>query len=70
MKILFISENLVAGNIAYKIASDDQDVKLFIKDAGRKDNFNNLVKKTNDWKKELNWVGKNGLIVFDSGSHG
>jgi phosphoribosylamine---glycine ligase len=70
MKILFVSEDLVAGNMAYKMATNGQDVRLFIKDNGRKDNFNNLVKKTNAWKKELKWVGKNGLIVFDSGSHG
>lgn len=70
MKILFISEDLVAGNLAYLLKNEGHNVKLYIKDKGRRNNFENLVKKTNDWKKELGWVGKDGLLVFDSISHG
>jgi phosphoribosylamine---glycine ligase len=70
MKILFISEDLVSANIARLIQADGNDVRLYIKDSGRKDNFSGLVTKTNNWKNELKWVGKEGLVVFDSGSHG
>jgi phosphoribosylamine---glycine ligase len=70
MKILFISEDLVAGNIAYMLTGEGHDVRLYIKDLGRRDSFENMVKKTDVWEKNLSWVGKNGLVVFDSGSHG
>lgn len=65
MKILFISEDLVAGNLAYLLKKEGHEVKFFIQDKGRNDNFGNMVEKTNSWKNELKWVGKDGLIVFD-----
>jgi phosphoribosylamine---glycine ligase len=70
MNILFISEDLVAANLTRILQKEGHKVKLHIKDRGRRGNFTNLVPKTEDWRKELNWVGKNGLIIFDSGSHG
>jgi phosphoribosylamine---glycine ligase len=65
MKILFISEDLVAGNMAYLLKKEGHDVKLFIYDKGRRNNFSNMVEKTDSWKEELKWVGKEGLIIFD-----
>lgn len=65
MKILFISRDLIAGNLAYLLKQEGHDVKLYIGEKGRRQNFDNLVKKTNNWKKEINWVGKDGLIIFD-----
>lgn len=65
MKILFISEDLVAGNLAYLLKKEGHEVKLFIQDKGRRNNFENMVRKTDSWKNELKWVGKDGLIVFD-----
>ncbi|MFA6227437.1 MAG: hypothetical protein WC631_03100 [Candidatus Paceibacterota bacterium] len=70
MKILFISEDLVAGNLAYLLTQEGNEVKLFIKDKGRRGNFENMVVKVGSWRKELPWVGKNGLIVFDGCGHG
>ncbi|MEK7072137.1 MAG: hypothetical protein AAB969_01050, partial [Patescibacteria group bacterium] len=65
MKILFISRDLVAGNLAYLLKKEGHDVKLYISEKKRRCNFDNLVEKTNNWKKELDWVGKEGLIIFD-----
>jgi phosphoribosylamine--glycine ligase len=70
MNILFISNDLIGGNIAYLLKKEGHDVKLFIEDSGRHENFNNMVPKTYNWKKELPWVGKNGLIVFDDVGYG
>ena len=65
MKILFVSRDLIAGDLAYLLKQEGHEVKLFIGEKGRKHNFDNLVAKTSNWKKELKWVGKDGLIVFD-----
>lgn len=65
MRILFISNDLIAGNIAYILTKEGHSVKLYIEESGRKLNFGGMVKKTEDWRAELKWVGKNGLIVFD-----
>ena len=45
-------------------------MKLFIEDKSRRDCFDGMVEKTDDWKKELKWVGKKGLIVFDDVGYG
>lgn len=73
MKILFISSaNMMATHIAYKMVQEGHDVKLFIDDEDRKESFNNLVPKTNDWRSELAWLGKesDSLIVFDDIGYG
>jgi phosphoribosylamine--glycine ligase len=65
MRILFVSNDLVAGNLAKLLLEEGNSVKLHIQEEGRKRNFHNIVEKTINWKDELGWVGKKGLIVFD-----
>ena len=70
MRVLFVSGEMIAGDLAYRLKLEGCEVKLFIKDDGIKDCFDGLVKKTYNWKKELDWVGKRGLIVFDDVGYG
>jgi phosphoribosylamine--glycine ligase len=70
MKILFISNDLIAGNIAHLLTQEGHQVRLYIGEKGRRLNFDNLVKKTSDWRKDLAWVTKKGLIVFDDVGYG
>ncbi len=70
MRVLFISGELIAGDIAYRLKNEGCDVKLYIKDKSRKDCLDGIVTKTEEWKSELNWVGKDGLILFDDVGYG
>ncbi|MEK7172659.1 MAG: phosphoribosylglycinamide synthetase C domain-containing protein [Patescibacteria group bacterium] len=70
MKVLFVSGELIAGDIAYRLKQEGCEVKLYIADKSRQDCFDGLLKKTDDWQKELDWVGKTGLIVFDDVGYG
>lgn len=70
MKVLFISSECIAGNLAVLLKKEGHQVKLYIKNKNDRQNFDNLVDKTNSWKKELKWVGKDGLIVFDDVGYG
>jgi len=70
MKILFISHELMAAHLAYLLKKEGHDVKLCIDTKERSNNFTNLVVKIEDWEKELGWVGKEGLIVFDNIGYG
>jgi phosphoribosylamine--glycine ligase len=65
MNILFISSECIAGNLAVLLKKEGHDVRLHIKNKLDRQNFDNLVEKTNNWKKGLKWVGKDGLIIFD-----
>jgi phosphoribosylamine---glycine ligase len=70
VKVLFISNNLIAADVARLIKEEGHDVKLFIDYKNSKQNFDNIVSKTANWKKELKWVGKDGLIIFDDVGYG
>lgn len=70
MKVLFISGELIGAALACRLQEEGCDVRLYIEDESRKDCLHNIVKKSSDWKKELKWVGKNGLIVFDDVGYG
>lgn len=70
MNILFISNDLVAGNLACLLKKEGHSVKLYIQSKYQKNNLDFIVDKTKDWKKELGWVGKDGLIIFDDVGYG
>lgn len=65
MRILFISQELIGSGLCMRLVREGHEVKLFINDPDRKDCLEGFVEKTNSWKRELNWVGKDGVIVFD-----
>lgn len=70
MKVLFVSGELIAGDLAYRLKKEGCEVRLYIKDKSRKDCFDCMLHKIDDWKKEREWVGKDGLIVFDDVGYG
>lgn len=70
MRILFISAELIAGDLPYKLKQEGCEVKLFIEDEGMRECFDGMIMKTSHWENELDWVGKDGLIVFDDVGYG
>lgn len=65
MRILFISGELIAGDLPYRLTGEGCDVKLFVQHPDHGDSQSGFVQKIDDWRSELDWVGKSGLIVFD-----
>jgi phosphoribosylamine---glycine ligase len=70
MNILIVSRSLVGGDLAQRMKKEGHGVKLFIEDDFQKQNLEGIVEKTDDWKKELSWIGKDGLIIFDDSGYG
>lgn len=65
MRILFISGELIAGDLPYRLSMEGCDVKLFVQHSDHGDSQSGFVQRIDDWHRELDWVGKSGLIVFD-----
>lgn len=65
MRILFISGELIGSALCQKLVQEGNEVKLYIHNDDWKGCLDGIVPKTTDWKNELIWVGKDGLIVFD-----
>lgn len=70
MRILFVSKDLSGGDLAYRLKNEGNSVRVFVNDNSQKHNLNGIIEKVSDWKKELDWVGKKGLIVFDYTGYG
>jgi phosphoribosylamine--glycine ligase len=65
MKVLFVSNELIGSAICHELVRSGHDVKLYIEREGWKNCLDGIIPKTTDWKDELLWVGKAGIIVFD-----
>ncbi len=65
MRILFISDILLTGDFVHRLKEEGNEVKLFVLEDETKDCYKNLVDKVDSWREQLDWVGKDGLIVFD-----
>lgn len=65
MKILLISRDCSGADIALRLKREGCKVKLYIHRKENREALDGMVEKVKNWKKELKWVGKDGLIVFD-----
>lgn len=70
MRILFISKDVIGGDLARVLKQEGHDVKLYIDNKDGRKCLDGIVTKTTNWRKELPWVGKNGLIIFDDTGYG
>jgi phosphoribosylamine--glycine ligase len=65
MRVLFLSGELIAGDLPYRLREEGCDVKLYVEHPNQKDSQSGFVPRIDDWRIELDWVGRTGLIVFD-----
>lgn len=70
MRILHISKDGLAGDLARRMSGSGHDVKYYTEDDRKLDIFDNIIEKIYDWRQELGWVGKDGLILFDDNGFG
>ena len=70
MRVLFVSLDLSGADLAYRLKKENNEVKFFIDEKSQKNNYKNILNIVKDWRKEISWVGKDGLIIFDSIGYG
>ncbi len=69
-RVLFVSGELIAGDLALRFQKEGCEVKLFVGHPEQKECLKGFIQQVDDWKNELGWVGKEGLIVFDDVGYG
>lgn len=54
------------GDLAWRLQEEGNEVKTYIHKKAHQKHYDGILEnKIKDWEKELHWVGKKGLIVFD-----
>src|SRR5579863_5169146 len=61
-KVLFVSYDALIADIAWEVAKEGDDVRLWIKDPDEQEIADGFVPKSSDWKKDVEWAD---LVVFD-----
>ncbi|MGH7645803.1 MAG: phosphoribosylamine--glycine ligase, partial [Gemmatimonadales bacterium] len=61
-KFLFVSLDALIADIAWQVAKEGNDVRLFTESAGEKEIGNGFVPKTDDWERDVAWAD---VVIFD-----
>jgi phosphoribosylamine--glycine ligase len=70
MRFLGVTETCDLGSLYMRLAAEGHDVRVFIGDEGAQGTMAGLVPRTRDWRAELDWVGRDGIILFEAVSEG
>ncbi|HYG47238.1 MAG TPA: hypothetical protein VD846_04770 [Allosphingosinicella sp.] len=70
MRFLGVTETCDLGSLYMRLVADGHDVKVFVEDEGARGTMAGLVPRTGDWRSELDWVGREGIIIFEAVSEG
>lgn len=71
MRVLFVlSEALIGADLACRLKKEGHEVRVFIDSPHQSECLDGVVEKTLDWRGDLEWVGKSGLVVFDDVGYG
>jgi phosphoribosylamine--glycine ligase len=70
MRFLGITETCDLGSLYMRLVAEGHDVRVFVEDEGAQGTMAGLVPRTADWRAELDWVGPDGIILFEAVSEG
>jgi phosphoribosylamine--glycine ligase len=69
MRILGISGDFSMGDLCFRLKAEGHDVRIFVADKNIKA-YIGMLRQSTSWRKDLKWVGKDGLILFDTTGFG
>lgn len=70
MRILLVSDDFSAADLAYRLRQAGNDVRVCVKDEQSSQAYTGMLRKVTSWKKYLPWVGTDGLVIFDGTGYG
>ena len=70
MRVLLISDDLSALDLCRRLKEEGHDVRIACADPELKTCYRGIVPRVRDAGRGLDWVGKNGLVIFDNTGHG
>jgi phosphoribosylamine--glycine ligase len=73
MRVLGIGDGLELGSMYLELLRLGHEVRVFVDDAACRGTLAGLVRTTDDWSVELDWIraaGRDGFLVFETASRG
>jgi phosphoribosylamine--glycine ligase len=70
MRFLGVTETCDLGSLYRRLIAEGHEVRVSIEEEGARGTMAGLVPRTDDWRRELGWVGKDGIILFEAVSEG
>jgi phosphoribosylamine--glycine ligase len=70
MRFLGVTETCDLGSLYMRLLAEGHEVRVHIDDPAAEGTMAGLVPRTGDWRSELDWVGRDGIILFEAVSEG
>ena len=70
MRILAIGPRIYLGDIYLALQREGHEVRVFAEDPPAERSFGGMIHGVADWRAELDWVGRDGIVFFERVGHG
>jgi phosphoribosylamine--glycine ligase len=70
MRFLGVTETCDLGSLYMRLIAEGHEAKVSIEDEAAHGTMAGLVPRTGDWRSELDWVGRDGIVLFEAVSEG
>ena len=70
VRILGVSKHLYLGDIYLSLQREGHDVRVALQDPSGLRAFAGLIEPAADWRTELDWVGRDGIVMFEGVGQG
>ncbi len=65
MRVLGIGSKIELGDLYLSLVREGHEVRVFAGDPSYAGCFGGLLERVSDWKPELDWVGRDGIVLFE-----
>lgn len=70
LRVLGFGPRVYLGDIYLSLQREGHEVRVFAEDAPERRAFGGIIEPVADWRAELDWVGRDGIVMFERVGHG